>query len=88
MVGLFGCDVAAVAGIVEELNRVGGLSMLSDAFWTALGQLGGEVTGSFFIGGALLALVCTPPTYWGVLRFVRRRRAKRQERRMHGKPKR
>ena len=85
---LFGCEVASVAGIVEELNRVGGLSMFSGAFWTALGQLGGAVMGSFFIGGALLALVCTPPTYWGVLRFVRRRRAKRQERRMHGKPKR
>jgi len=84
VLGLFGCDVVGVSKIVEELHRVGSLSMLSGEFWQALGQLGGSVMGSFFIGGALLALVCTPPTYFGVLRFVRNRRIRVRERR-HGR---
>ena len=82
---LFGCDVMSVAKIVAELKRVGSLSMLSGEFWSALGQLGSGVMASFFIGGMLLALVCTPLTYWGVLRSVQIRRARverrKQERR-------
>lgn len=77
---LFGCRGLSVSQIVDDLRRVGALSMLSGEFWSELGQLGGSVMGSFFIGGALLALICTPPTYFGVLRFVRHRREKRQER--------
>lgn len=78
---LFGCDVMSVTKIVAELKRVGGLSMLSGEFWSALGQLGGGVMASFFIGGALLALICTPLTYWGVLHAVRNRRARAEQRR-------
>ena len=81
MLELFGCDVMSVTKIVAELKRVGGLSMLSGEFWSALGQLGGGVMASFFIGGALLALVCTPLTYWGVLRAVQNRRARVEQRR-------
>jgi len=77
---LFGRDVMSVAKIVAELKHVGTLSMLSGEFWSALGQLGGGVMASFFIGGALLALVCTPLTYWGVLRSVQRRRARAERR--------
>ena len=77
---LFGRDVMSVEKIVADLKHVGGLSMFSGEFWSSLGQLGSGVMASFFIGGALLALVCTPLTYWGVLRSVQRRRA-RDERR-------
>ena len=76
-----GRNVVSVATIVGELRRVGSLSPLSGEFWSALGQLGGGVMASFFIGGALLALVCTPLTYWGVLRAVRNRRARVEQRR-------
>jgi len=78
---LFGRDVMSVDRIIAELSRVGALSPLSGEFWSALGQLGGGVMASFFIGGALLALVCTPLTYWGVLRAVRNRRARVEQRR-------
>ena len=77
----FGRDVVSVETIVSELRHVGSLSPMSVEFWSALGQLGGGVMASFFIGGALLALVCTPLTYWGVLRSVERRRARAERRR-------
>lgn len=80
---LLGCDVTPVSTIVGELERVGSQSMLSGAFWRGLGELGGSVMASFFIGGALLALICVPPTYFGVLRFVLARRSRRRGR-MHG----
>ena len=79
--GLFGCGVGSLEKIVAELKHVGGLSMVSGEFWSALGQLGGGVMESFFIGGFLLALVCTPLTYWGVLRSVEQRRARAERRR-------
>ena len=77
-----GRDVMSVDKIYDELMHVGSLSMLSGEFWSALGQLGGAVMASFFIGGALLALVCTPLTYWGVLRSVQRRRARAEKRKL------
>lgn len=77
---LFGCDVVPVSSIVGELRRIGAMSMLSDEFWHSLGQLGGGVTASFFIGGALLAAICVPLTYWAVLRSVERRRARTERR--------
>ena len=77
---LFGRDVMSVDKIIEELNRVGSMSPLSGEFWSALGQLGGGVMAAFFIGGAMLALVCTPLTYWGVLRSVQHRRARAERR--------
>lgn len=76
---LLGARVTPVSAIVDDLHRVGSFSMLSGEFWHELGQLGGMVMASFFIGGALLALVCVPLTYFGVLRFVRARRARREE---------
>lgn len=78
---MFGRDVVSVETIVNELGRVGKMSMLSGEFWSALGQLGSGVMASFFIGGMLLALVCTPLTYWGVLRSVQHRRARDERRR-------
>ena len=78
---IFGRDVMSVDKIIAALNHVRSLSPLSGEFWSAIGQLGGGVMASFFIGGALLALVCTPLTYWGVLRAVRNRRARVEQRR-------
>ena len=43
---------------------------------------------SFFIGGALLALICTPLTYWGVLRTVQSRRARAERRKQERRVKR
>ena len=83
-----GRDVMSVDRIYDELMHVGKLSMLSGEFWSALGQLGGGVMASFFIGGALLALVCTPLTYWGVLRSVQRRRARAERRKQERRAKR
>ncbi|MBR0506080.1 MAG: DUF2062 domain-containing protein [Kiritimatiellae bacterium] len=83
-----GRDVMSVEKIYDELMHVGSLSMLSGEFWSALGQLGGGVMASFFIGGALLALVCTPLTYWGVLRTVRSRRARAERRKLERRAKR
>ena len=85
---MFGRDVVSVETIVNELGRVGKMSMLSGEFWSALGQLGSGVMASFFIGGALLALVCTPLTYWGVLRSVQLRRARDERRRQERREKR
>ena len=83
-----GRDVMSVDKIYDELMHVGSLSMLSGEFWSALGQLGGAVMASFFIGGILLALVCTPLTYWGVLRSVQRRRARAERRKQERKERR
>ena len=77
---LFGSEVVSVEAIVAELGRLGAMSPLSGEFWSALGQLGGGVMSAFFIGGAILALVCTPLTYWGVLRSVEHRRARAEQR--------
>ena len=77
-----GCDVMPVDKLNDEFMHVGSLSMLSGEFWSALGQLGSGVMASFFIGGMLLALVCTPLTYWGVLRSVQRRRARIEQRKL------
>ena len=84
----FGHDVVSVEVIVSEFRHVGSLSPLSGEFWSALGQLGGGVMASFFIGGALLALVCTPLTYWGVLHMVRSRRARAERRKRERRAKR
>lgn len=85
VLSLFGCNVVSVENITAAFGRLGGVSPFSADFWAGLASLGGEMTASFFIGGALLALVCTPATYAGVLRFVRVRRAKREARRLLGR---
>ena len=45
----------------------------------ALLSLGGELTTSFFVGGALLAAVMTPLTYYGVKSLVISRRSRREK---------
>ena len=42
-------------------------------------SLGPDLTKSFFVGGALMALVFTPLTYYGVKNLVIRRRAHKQK---------
>lgn len=42
----------------------------------SLFALGAELAAAFFIGGFILAAVCTPLTYFGVLRATRRFRAR------------
>lgn len=79
---MFGCNVVSVSTIVDEFRRIGSLSMLSGEFWSEIGQLGGGVMASFFIGGAMLAAVCVPLTYWGVLRSVERRRARAESKKL------
>lgn len=54
----------ALAGVLREQN------------WKALSGVGGELIIAFFIGGALLALVMTPLTYYGIRFLVMRHRAK------------
>ena len=44
-------------------------------------QLTGGLMESFFLGGLVLAAVLVPLTYYGVLRYVRAHRARRQGRR-------
>ena len=46
------------------------VSLLRAEGWATLSELGGRVLGGFFAGGFLLALVCTPITYFAVKRIV------------------
>lgn len=50
--------------------------VLQKQSWESLWQLGGDLVAAFFLGGAILAAVCVPPTYYGVLGYVRRKRAR------------
>ena len=52
--------------------------LISKASYRALFDLGWELAASFFIGGALLALVMTPLTYFGVKNLVIRRRERKK----------
>ncbi len=72
-----GASVTPVSRIVDELMRIGSMSMVSGEFWRALGSLGGDVMAAFFIGGAIFAAVMTPIAYFGVRRMVIARRARR-----------
>lgn len=51
--------------------------LISKQSYRALLALGGELAASFFVGGAVLALVMTPLTYYGVKTLVVRRRARK-----------
>ena len=51
--------------------------------WEAVRKLGAEAMASFFLGGFLLAIVLTPPTYFIVKRVVTTYRRTR-ERKRHG----
>lgn len=54
--------------------------VLQKQSWESLWQLGGDLVAAFFLGGAILAAVCVPPTYYGVLGYVRRMRARSAKR--------
>ena len=51
--------------------------------WEAVRRLGAEAMASFFLGGFLLAIVLTPPTYFIVKRVVTTYRRTREQKR-HG----
>ena len=51
------------------------LSLFDGEGWRTLAELGGMTLGSFFLGGLLLAAICTPVTYYTVRHVVRRYRS-------------
>ena len=51
--------------------------LISEKSYKALLGLGWELATSFFVGGALMAAVFTPLTYYGVKNLVTRRRARK-----------
>ncbi len=54
-------------------------AVVNEQSYSKLFSLGGELAASFFVGGALLAAVMTPLTYYGVKNLVIRRRAHKQK---------
>ena len=52
-------------------------ALIKEQSYRKLLSLGSELVVSFFVGGALLALVMTPLTYFGVKSLVERRRARK-----------
>lgn len=63
--------------IQSYCTRLMSVSLFSADGWQTLAEIGGVILGGFFLGGFLLALVCTPLTYFGVLRLVEAHRARR-----------
>ena len=51
-------------------GKLAGISLLKADGWVQLSEIGGRVLGGFFAGGLLLALVCTPVTYFAVKHIV------------------
>ena len=49
-------------------------SVLSEQSFASLWALGWDLTISFFVGGAILTAITTPPTYYGVKKLVEARR--------------
>lgn len=70
---LIGGDLT-YARIHEAMQEV-----LKNQDYATLFGLGWTLTASFFIGGAILTVVLTPLTYWGVLKLVRRHRALKEK---------
>jgi len=58
----------------EAFEKLAHASAFSAEGWRILSDLGVRVLGGFFAGGLLLALVCTPPTYFIVKQIVIRYR--------------
>ncbi len=52
--------------------------VLTEQSWGSLLQLGWDLAGAFLLGGFLLAAICVPLTYFGVLNYVRRFRSRKQ----------
>ena len=72
---LMGGDLswAAIEGAMRDV--------VQERSWQSVLQLTGGLMESFFLGGLVLAAVLVPLTYYGVLRYVRAHRARRQGRR-------
>ena len=70
-------------GYIHDASaKLAQISLLSADGWSALSEIGGRVLGGFFAGGLLLALVCTPVTYFFVRHVVvRYRRFRAQKKR-------
>lgn len=66
--------------IVGALKEV-----VSEQSWESVLKLGGDLMASFFLGGFILAAICVPATYFGVLHFVRAHRVRRSRRMGKGK---
>lgn len=64
------------AKIEEALKDV-----LKNQDWATLFSLGGELIAAFFIGAAILTVIMTPATYFGVLHLVRHYRALKEKQR-------
>lgn len=60
-------DWAYLTSVSRRLMEV---SLMSPDGWRTLAGIGERILGGFFIGGLLLALVMTPPTYFLVTRIV------------------
>jgi len=60
-----------ISDVCVKLRHV---SLLSSAGWATLSEVSGRVLAGFFMGGFLLAVVCTPITYFLVRRVVVRYR--------------
>lgn len=70
-----------LGGSISYSSIVGALKdVFRDQSWSALLQISGELLESFLLGGFILAAICVPLTYWGVLRFVRRSRSRSAQR--------
>ena len=51
--------------------------VVNDRSWDALFQIGSELFSAFFLGGFIFAAIFTPLTYFVVLKYVRRKRARK-----------
>lgn len=70
-----GCE--EICGYCGRLRTV---SLFSAEGWHTLMEIGGAVVGGFLLGGLLLALVCTPITYFAVKGLVEAHRRKQGKR--------
>ena len=71
---LIGGDIS-YANIREAMKNIA-----REQSFQALAEIGRELIAAFFVGGLLLALICTPLTYFLVLGTVRKYRAGRAHR--------
>jgi len=60
------------SSVMDACVKLRQISLLSREGWSLLAEISGQVLAGFFAGGFLLALVCTPLTYFFVWRVVRK----------------
>ncbi len=60
-------------------------NVIKDQRYEALFAIGGELIAALFVGGAMLTLITTPLTYWGVKKLVIQNR-KRKEKKLADNP--